>query len=146
MTAAIISALHILGIALSFATVTARARALRTPEDLGPILRADNLWGISAIIVVGTGLARAFGGLEKGTPFYAPNPVFHLKMGLLAAVFLLEVLPAITLVKWRIAEARNQPLDTSRAGQFVVISRIQAALLVAMVFAGAFLARGIGLR
>ncbi|MCP4868694.1 MAG: DUF2214 family protein [Proteobacteria bacterium] len=144
MTAALVSALHILGIALSFASVSARARALKTPEDHDPILRADNLWGISAIIVVGTGLARAFGGLEKGTPFYTASSAFHVKMGLLGLVFLLEVAPAVTLVKWRIAQARGGSIDTSGVGKYVVTSRIQAALMVGMVFAGAFMAQGIG--
>ncbi len=61
-------------------------------------LSADNVWGLSALLWIGTGLARVFGGFEKGSAFYVANPMFQLKMGLLGAVMLLELCPIDTLL------------------------------------------------
>src|SRR5438477_88488 len=73
VTSAIVSALHVLAVALGLASVTLRGRALKRPLDDGGLARlfaADNLWGVAALLLVATGLLRAFGGLEKGSAFY----------------------------------------------------------------------------
>ncbi len=146
MTAALVSAFHILGIVLSTKSIAMRSRSLMgDPPDLPRALLGDNLWGISALIVIATGAWRAFGGLEKGTPFYLQNPAFHAKMTLLGLVFLLELWPMTTFIKWRVQLNRGETPDTSRAMTFARIGRVQALLLVAMIFAGAFMARGIGM-
>ena len=142
--AAVISALHVLGIALSLGSVLARTRALRA-GDVDRVLAADNLWGLSALVMIGTGLARAFGGLEKGTPFYLHNPMFHLKMGLLALVLVLEVWPMATLLRWRLQQSRGQAPDLSRMPLFARMSAVQCVVLVAMVFAATAMARGLGM-
>jgi putative membrane protein len=65
-------------------------------------------------------------------------------MGLLVLVLLLEVWPAVTLVRWRIARKKGAEIDTGAAARLATISYVQAALVVAMVFAATAMARGIG--
>jgi putative membrane protein len=73
MISAILSALHVLALALGLPGVYLRGRALKGPLDrdgLRRLLAADTVWGIAAALWIATGLLRAFGGLEKGSQFY----------------------------------------------------------------------------
>jgi putative membrane protein len=137
-----------LGLALSVASVWGRGRALAGRIDADTLRRAlaaDSVWGLSAIISIGTGLYRAFGGIEKGTAYYLGNHWFLTKMGLLLLILALEVWPMITLIRWRVASGRGQPPDLSAAPRIALISVIQAFLLIGMVFAATAMARGMGM-
>ena len=114
--------------------VLARLQGITT---LGP-------WGIAALLWVSTGLARAFAGLEKGSAYYLSNDAFLLKMTLLGLVLLLEIWPMVTLIRWRIQLARGETIDTQPASRFALITTAQTILVIAMVFAAAAMARGIG--
>jgi putative membrane protein len=143
----IFAALHLLALGIGLGAVWARARALRAlpePSAFGRAFAADGAWGAAAVLWLGTGLMRAFGGLEKGTAYYLQNSAFHLKMGLLVLILLLEIWPAITLVRWRIARKKGVEVDTRAAARLATLSYVQAALVVAMVFAATAMARGIG--
>lgn len=147
MTAAIVSALHVLTVALGLGSVYARGRALRGPLDEGGFRRlfvADTLWGVAALLFVATGLARAFGGLEKGTAFYLGSHLFWTKMALFVAIVALELWPMITFIGWRRTRGRGGAPDTSKAGALYVVNHVQMLLAVAMVFVAAFMARGFG--
>ena len=99
---------------------------------------------VAAIVWIGTGLVRAFGGFEKGSFYYLHNHVFWAKMGLLAAILALEVGPMIALIRWRVAVARGSVPDTRAATRFARISFVQAVLVVLMVLAATAMARGYG--
>ncbi len=153
LASAIASAVHILGVTIALSAVFLRGRALFAVAAghravLAGAFRCDNAWGVAALLLLGSGLLRAFGGLEKGTNFYLHNGAFLLKLGLLGAVGLLELWPMVTLIAWRVREKRQQPLAASeqalarRAGQFGTISMVQALLVLAMVFVAPFMARG----
>jgi putative membrane protein len=144
----ILAAVHLFGMAIGLGGVWARGVALSGELDskgIGRVLTADNWWGLSALLLIGTGLFRAFGGYEKGTDYYLGNSFFWVKMGLLVAIFVLEILPIITFIRWRIAGAPNKPVDTSRAVTFAWISRVQAVMLVVMILFATGMARGLGL-
>lgn len=149
MLSAIISALHVLALALGLPAVYLRGRALKGTLDRDGFRRlfaADNVWGVAAALWIATGLWRAFGGLEKGSAFYLASPLFWTKMALFLAILLLETWPMLTFIRWRRVLGGGQVPDTSRARAFYVISHIEMALVVAMVFVAAFMARGFGLR
>jgi len=144
----LLAALHLVALGIGLGAVWARARALRRPLDAGGLRRvfyADTWWGIAALVWIATGLLRAFGGWEKGAAYYLRNHVFLTKMGLLALVLALEVWPMVTLIRWRIRQRKGEAVDTGRAPTFALISTIQAALVVAMVFAATAMARGLGM-
>ncbi len=141
------AATHLLGLGMALGSVWARARALRGPLDgagLQRVLYADSWWGISALVLVGTGLVRVIAGLEKGMGYYLQNHVFWGKMVFLLGIFALEISPMVALLRWRMEVRRGRMPDTSRAGRFARISYTQALLLVLMVLAATAMARGIG--
>jgi len=146
---AIVSALHLLALALGLPAIVLRARALRGTLDgagVKRVLAADNAWGIAAILWLTTGPARAFGPLEKGSAYYLSSPLFFLKISLVLAVFILEIAPMVGFIRWRMALGRGAQPDVSKAGLYARLSTIEAVLIVVIVFVAAFMARGFGMR
>jgi putative membrane protein len=144
---AIVSALHLLALAIGLPSVYLRGRALKGPFDADRLRRlmvSDTVWGIAFVLWLATGLGRAFGGLEKGTEFYLHSALFWLKLGTIALVVALEIWPMLTLIGWRRVIARGQAPDTSRARALFVINHIEMALVVVIVFVASFMARGFG--
>lgn len=143
----VLASLHLVALGVGLGAIVARAGALRgTPvgPHLSRVLLADALWGGAALLWISTGLWRAFGGVEKGTNYYLHNNAFWIKMSLLGLILALEVWPMITLVRWRRSHAQKQPIDFAPARAMSNISWLQALLVVAMVFAAAAMARGLG--
>jgi putative membrane protein len=142
-----LAALHLLAFALGFWAVLSRGTAFRHMAvgegEARNVLFADNMWGMSAVILLASGGMRAFGGYEKGTEYYLHQPLFHLKMTLLVLILLLEVAPMITLIKWRIARARGAAIDSGGAKVLARISQLEALLFVLMVVAATGMARGV---
>ncbi|WP_095193342.1 DUF2214 family protein [Pseudomonas sp. Irchel 3A7] len=142
-----LAAAHLLALALGFWAVLVRGTNFRRlaigAGEARSVLIADNLWGISALILLITGGMRAFGGYEKGTDYYLHQPLFHLKMTLFVLILLLEVAPMVTLIKWRVALARGAAIDTERATLFARISHVEALLVLLMVIAATGMARGV---
>ena len=143
-----LAAVHLLAFALGFWAVLARGTAFRRLVDgvgqARSVLVADNIWGISALVLLVTGGMRAFGGYEKGADYYLHQPLFHLKMTLFVLILLLEVAPMVTLIKWRVALARGAVINSRRAKLFARISHIEALLVLLMVVAATGMARGVG--
>ncbi|HWM77097.1 MAG TPA: DUF2214 family protein [Methylomirabilota bacterium] len=149
MTSAIVSALHVLALALGLPSVYLRGRALKGPLDrdgLRRLLAADTVWGIAAALWIATGLLRAFGGLEKGSQFYLQSPLFWTKMALFATVIILEIWPMVTFIRWRGALRRGETPDTSRARALYLVNHVEMGLVVLIVFVASFMARGFGMR
>jgi putative membrane protein len=144
----LLAALHLLALGIGLGSVWARGRALRVPQldaaSLRRVFYADNWWGFAALVWIATGVARAFGGFEKGTFYYVHNSVFWTKMVLLALILALELQPMITLIGWRRSLAHGQQPDTRRAPRLASISFVQAAIVVLMVLAATAMARGYG--
>lgn len=142
-----LAAVHLLAFALGFWAVLTRGTALRRlavgAGEVRSVFVADNLWGISAVILLVTGGMRAFGGYEKGTDYYLHQPLFHLKMTLFVLILLLEVAPMVTLIKWRIALGRGTTIETGRTKLFARISHIEALLVLLIVVAATGMARGV---
>ena len=141
---ALLSAIHMLTLAIGFAAIFARGRALAGPlDDAGwrRLLAADNVWGIAAFLWIASGLGRVFlGGREPA--FYAHNGFFWTKMSLFALVFALEMTPMITFVRVRVARRRAAPLPRFSVDTYRRINDAEVALVVIIVFAAAFMARG----
>lgn len=147
---ALIASLHYFGLALALGGVFMRGRSFRALKAASPSVRpeatkqvffADNIWGISAILSIGSGLARAFGGFEKGTDYYLANPYFHLKMGLFLFVFALEIWPMVVLIRWRIRKKIPTDQDLSVLPKFIPINDLELVLLGAIVWIAPLMAR-----
>jgi putative membrane protein len=149
VSAAIVSALHLLALAIGLPSVFLRGRALRgrlDREGLRRLFAADSVWGVAAALWLATGLLRAFAGLEKGSQFYLTSSLFWTKITVFVVIVVLEVWPMITFIRWRRAIGRGQLPDTSRVRALYLVNHIEMALVVVMVFVAAFMARGFGVR
>ena len=74
-------------------------RPVLSKRDIKVIRRADGLYGLGAILVVVTGLLRAF-YFEKGSGYYFSNYIFLTKLGLFTAVGLLSIYPTRRFAKF----------------------------------------------
>src|SRR5258705_5610992 len=109
VASALLSAVHLLTLALGLGAVFLRGQALARPlDDAGwrRLLAADNAWGIAAGLWIASGLARVFfGGKEPG--FYLRNGFFWLKLALFGLGFLLQLTPMGTFMRLRSAQRRR---------------------------------------
>lgn len=148
ISSALFSTFHLFALAIGLPSVIMRGKALKDlqtdPSALQRVFFADNLWGIAAILWIATGLFRAFGPFEKGSGFYLHSGTFLIKMGIFAVLFSLELWPMITFIRWRIAQAKGRPINTSRAGLFFKFNTAEIVLTIAMPFFASMMARGIG--
>ncbi|MBK7859288.1 MAG: DUF2214 family protein [Archangiaceae bacterium] len=143
ISSAIVSALHLLALALGLPSVFLRGRALAR-NDLPALFRADNVWGLAAVLWLATGLARAFGGLEKGTAYYEHSRVFGLKLMLFVLLVLLELYPMVTFIRWRRRLKRHEPIDATRLPLLRKLNHAEVGLVLVIPFVAACMARGIG--
>jgi len=141
---ALLSAVHMLTLALGVWGITERGRALARPlDDAGwkRLLAADNAWGIAALLWITSGLARVFYG-GKEPAFYSRNVFFWIKLTLFAAVFLLELAPMVTFIRVRNARAKRTALPHFPVDTYRRINAAELALVITIVFMAAFMARG----
>ncbi len=149
MISAVVSALHVLAVALGLPAVYLRGRALKAPLDdagFARLFAADNVWGLAALLFLATGPLRAFAGLDKGTQFYVTSALFWAKLALFALVFVLEIGPMLTFRRWRRQLRGGGRPDTSTARTLYIVTHVEMALVVVIVFVAAFMARGFGHR
>jgi putative membrane protein len=144
LISALLSAVHALTLALGLGAVFLRGRALARPlDDAGwqRLLAADNAWGIAALLWIVSGLGRVFFG-GKEPSFYWHNGFFWIKLALFGFVFVLELAPMMTFLRVRSARRRGIALPRFSVEACRRINSAEIVLVVAIVFAAAFMARG----
>jgi putative membrane protein len=145
----LLAAIHLLALGIGLGAVWVRGNTLRGQPDTRALQRAflaDTFWGVAAALWIVTGLLRAFAGFEKGTDYYLQNDAFLLKMLLLLVILALEIWPMTILIQWRARVRRDESIDTAPAAAIANISRIQAVLVILMVFTATAMARGLGMQ
>ncbi len=147
MEPAVASALHVLGISLGLATLIWRDRAMKAVQQgqgtLDGVFAADNVSGLAALLIIGTGLWRLLGALEKPTDWYLQEYAFHLKMSLFGVGFGLEVYPMVTFIRWRGQVKRGLAPDVARLGRIRALNGLEGVCYVGIMFCGAIMARGL---
>jgi putative membrane protein len=141
---ALLSALHMLTLALGLGAVFIRGRALAGPLDepgWRRLLAADTAWGVAAGLWIVTGIGRVFLG-GKQPDFYWYNGFFWLKMTLFLLVFMLELAPMTTFMRVRSARRRGTALPRFNVQAYVRINAAELALVITIVFLAAFMTRG----
>ncbi|XZG71459.1 DUF2214 family protein [Chitinibacteraceae bacterium HSL-7] len=116
------------------------------PAAAAKLARYDLLYFLSAMLVLGTGLARLYFG-AKGVPFIATNPVFHAKMTVFVVIALLSIYPTLRFMAWRRATSAD-PLFVPEDAELKRVRRLlmwESHLIVLMPLLGAMMARGVGL-
>lgn len=148
MADAIAAYLHYLSIFLLFALLVLEHRLFKLPLDLDRVrslMRIDIAYGITASLVLATGLARVL-WFGKGSAYYLHNSLFHAKVGLFVLVALLSTFPTVVFLGWRNSiKAGQVPVLSPRTGKLLVITlRAELTLLLVLPLLGALMARGFG--
>jgi len=146
-----LSALHVLALGIGLGAVFARGRRLRdlrrAPDNadaLARLFQADNLWGLAALLWIATGLFRVFARLEKQPEFYLRNGFFWVKMALFGLVFVLELQPMVTFLRWRKQRSRGNPSPAAGANLtgLIAANDAETATVAVIPFTAALMARG----
>ena len=143
---------HYLALGIGLGGVFVRGQGFRQAlrgeaAGLDRAFQGDNAWGIAALLWIISGLARAFGGLEMGTDWYLHNPMFHLKLTLFGLLFLAELWPMVTLIRWRVRQARGEAIDLQAEAptlrRFARINDAEVVGIMLMVAAATAMARNL---
>ena len=147
---AILAYLHLLAI-LTMVVFIASEAALCRVEWLNAavverLAKVDRIYGISAVAVIATGVARTWWGM-KGTAWYWTNPLLHLKLTLFIIVGVISIFPTMRYLRWRKALRATGALPAeAEVRKTRKLVMIQAHLIALIPLAAVFLARGFGAR
>jgi len=144
---ALLAGLHILAI-LSLVVFLSSQAALCRSEWMNPavvqrLARVDMVYGITAVAVLLTGLARTWWGM-KGMGWYWHQPLLHFKFGMFIVIGLISIKPTLTYRRWAKALQSGGTLPTEaevRGTRRLVM--LQAHLLLLIPIAAVMLARGV---
>jgi putative membrane protein len=147
---AILAYLHLLAILTMVVFIASEAALCRVQwlnaAVVERLAKVDMVYGIAAIAVLATGVARTWWGI-KGTAWYWTNPLLHVKLTLFIIIAVISVFPTLTYFRWRKAlrSAGTLPGEAEiRKTRRLVM--IQAHLLALIPLVAVFLARGFGAR
>ncbi|MES2361750.1 MAG: DUF2214 family protein [Pseudomonadota bacterium] len=108
------------------------------------LAKIDAIYGIAAVSVLLTGLARTWWGI-KGTAWYWANPLLHIKLGLFVVIGLLSIKPTLTFLRWRRElRATGQLPDEAQIRLARRLVMVQAHIVPLIPLAAVFMARGFG--
>lgn len=134
---------HFLGLAL-FAAALAVELALFARRVDGRTARrlalADLVYGLAAALIVATGLLKVFAG-DKPASYYGHNPLFHVKLTLLLAVFLMSIFPTMQFIRYRRAADTDVVEYPALVGRLL---RIELAVTALIPLLAVLMARGFG--
>lgn len=145
---AILAYLHLLAILTMVVFISSEAALCRVQwlnaAVVERLAKVDLVYGIAAIMVLATGVARTVWGV-KGTSWYWTNPLLHVKLTLFIVVGVISIFPTMTYFRWRKALRASGALpteaDIQRTRKLVMV---QAHLIALIPLVAVFLARGFG--
>lgn len=106
------------------------------------LARIDMIYGVSAVLVIITGLLLVVGhGFGKGLDYYLKNGLFHAKVTVFVLIAGLSVWPTMFFLRHRHA-ADAEVISVPRA--VVMLQRVQLLLVLVLPLLGLLLARGVG--
>jgi putative membrane protein len=145
---AILAYLHLLAILTMVVFISSEAALCRVQwlnaAVVERLAKVDRVYGIAAIMVLATGVARTVWGV-KGTSWYWTNPLLHVKLTLFIVVGVISIFPTMTYFRWRKALRATGALpaeaDIQKTRKLVMV---QAHLIALIPLVAVFLARGFG--
>lgn len=134
---------HFLGIG-TLAAVLVSQNVLLTSTIEKPVfkrlLKLDALYGLSAAITLGTGLALWL-WLGKPASFYSANSLFIIKVSLFALIGGISLIPTFFIVRNRHLSAEHLTIPN----YVFYIKRAELILLIALPLLAVLMAKGVGL-
>lgn len=148
MAQAIAAYLHFLSIFALFALLCIEHLQFKLPLDLQRARRliiVDTAYGISAGLVLATGLARVI-WYGKGLDYYLGNSLFHAKVGLFILVGLISVVPTFVFLNWRnsLKAGEIPQVSAGKARLVTLVIRLELLLLLIIPLLATLMARGHG--
>ncbi|MFZ3118521.1 MAG: DUF2214 family protein [Variovorax sp.] len=145
---AILAYLHLLAILTMVVFISSEAALCRVQwlnaAVVERLAKVDLVYGIAAIMVLATGVARTVWGV-KGTSWYWTNPLLHVKLTLFIIVGVISIFPTMTYFRWRKALRATGALPTEADIQKTrKLVMVQAHLIALIPLVAVFLARGFG--
>ena len=113
-------------------------------QQIKSLAMVDLIYGISAAIVLISGLLRWFVVDVKGVEFFTKNPLFHIKLTLFVIMVILSIFPTTKFLTWHNLSKKGETVevsekDTKKQLMFIRIELLLLAiipLLAVMVAAG----------
>lgn len=140
--------LHHLAAFTLFSTLVYEFILIRKPfsvQTAQSLLKADQLYGISAVTILIIGFGRAM-HFEKGEAYYFHSLPFIVKISLFLLVGILSIYPTVKFLTWRSA-LKQQQLPQVSATTITTIRRlihIELAAVVGIMLCAAMMAKGVG--
>ena len=140
--------LHYIGIMVLMGSVIAEHVMLKpgiNKEQIKSLATIDLIYGLSAVIVLITGLLRWFLVDPKGAEFFNKNPLFHIKITLFVIVAILSIFPTIKFLKWRKQVKKGKAIEITEkeAKKQLMLIRIELFLLVIIPLLAVMVAGGV---
>ncbi|GAB4326655.1 MAG: DUF2214 family protein [Bacteroidales bacterium] len=148
MTSAIVAGIHYIAIMTMTGSLFTEYSLLKSGslrENIKRITVIDLIFGISALVVLATGLLRWF-VYGKGADYYLSNYLFHTKLTLFVLLGVLSVVPTIRFLGWRkkyYADDSFEP-ELKYRKRVMMFIHIEMVILVIIPLLAAMIARGMG--
>jgi putative membrane protein len=145
-SAVLVAWLHYVSLMILTATLVAEHLLLKpqpTLEQAKTLQVLDAVYGISAVALLATGVARMF--LEKGVDYYLHHFQFHILLTLFAVAGLLSIYPTVKFIGWRRStRAGTAPvLAAADYRRMQMVLRIEITLMLIAPLFAAWMARGV---
>ncbi len=143
---AFLASLHIVAILTLVVFLSSEAALCRSEwmneAVVRRLARLDMIYGITALVLLLTGVARIVWG-AKGLTWYVSQPLFHLKMLLFFVTAILSLRPTFTIRKWLKALNVTGTLPQPESVRFVrKWIMVQAHIIPVIAVIAVYWARG----
>jgi len=142
--------LHYIGIMILMGALISEHVMLKpgiSKDQIKSLALVDLIYGISAGLVLITGLLRWFMVDPKGAEFFTKNHLFHIKITVFVVIVFLSIYPTRKFLKWRRQVNTSEifePGEKEVKKQLMFI-RIELFLLAIIPLLAVLVARGTGL-
>ena len=142
--------LHYIGIMVLMGSLITEHIILKpsiTKEQIKSLASIDLMYGISAALVLITGLLRWFIVDPKGAAYFNVNPLFHIKVSLFVIVVILSLFPTMKFFKWRkqVKQGVESDITSKDVKKQLMFIRIELFLLAIIPLLAVMVALGDGL-
>lgn len=121
--------------------------ALLRQPDVNPFVnmlaRTDLIYGLAALAVLATGLARLF-SYGKGLDWYLGTWLMHLKLTLFVLVALVSIVPTLRFIRWKKRLAAGGRVEPGEQRGMRLLVLVQMHIVFLLPLLGVLIARGYG--
>lgn len=112
-------------------------------DQIKSLATVDLIYGLSAILVLATGLLRWF-VYGKGYDFYMSTPLFHIKLTLFIIMGILSIFPTIKILKWKkqIKRGEEPEITEKVVKKLLMFIRIELLIIAIIPLLAVLIARG----